>query len=153
VADIGSEETSNMKRILLSAALAGTIIAAGIPSFAQATESQSTPSTTQSQAPGKHWRHHHNRMAHMAKKLNLTQDQQTQLKPIFQSQHQQVKTIKNDTSLTKEQKKEKFQALRQDTMAKVNNILTPQQQQEWQQMRAQHRHKGGEQPQTTNPQG
>jgi len=142
-----------MKRLLLSAALAGTMIAAGIPTFAQtATESQSTPSTTQ-QTQGKHWRHHGNRMAHMAKKLNLSQDQQNQLKPIFQAQHEQAKAIRNDSSLTQDQKKEKFQALRQDTMAKMNSILTPEQQQQWQQMRAKHEHKGGEQPQSTNPQG
>ncbi len=142
-----------MKRILLSAALAGTMIAAGLPTFAQtATESQSATSATQ-QSQGKHWRHHGNRMARMAKKLNLSQDQQNQLKPIFESQHQQAKAIKSDTSLTPDQKKEKFQALRQDTMAKMNNILTPEQQQQWQQMRARHEHKGGEQPQSTNPQG
>ena len=139
-----------MKRILLSAALAGTMIAAGLPTFAQTTtESQST---TQ-QAQGKHWRHHRNRMARMAKKLNLSQDQQNQLKPIFENQHQQARAIKSDSSLTQDQKKEKFQSLRQDTMAKVNNILTPEQQQQWQQMRAKHQHKGGEQPQSNNPQG
>jgi len=141
-----------MKRLLLSAALAGTMIAAGIPTFAQTTESQAAPSATQQQAQGKHWHHHHNRMAHMAKQLNLSQDQQNQLKPIFQAQHQQAKAIKSDTSLTPDQKKEKFQALRQDTMAKVNNVLTPEQQQEWQQIRAKH-HKGGEQPPAANPQG
>lgn len=92
-------------------------------------------------------------MARLAKKLNLSQDQQTQLKPIFQNQRQQAKAIRKDSSLTKDQKKEKFQSLRQDTMAKVNNILTPQQQQQWQQMREKHQHKGGAQPQSTNPQG
>ena len=144
-----------MKRILLSAALAGTMIAAGLPAIAQtATDSQSTtPSTTQQQQ-GKHWHHHgKRRFERMAKKLNLSQDQQTQLKPIFQNQHQQARAIKNDTSLTPDQKKEKFQALRQDTMAKVNNILTPEQQQQWQQMREKHNHKGGEQSQSATPQG
>lgn len=144
-----------MKRILLSAALAGTMIAAGLPALAQtATDSQSTttPNITQQQQ-GKHWRHHgKHRFERMAKELNLSQDQQNQLKPIFQGQHQQAKAIKNDSSLTPDQKKEKFQALRQDTMAKVNSILTPEQQQQWQQMRARH-HKSGEQPQATNPQG
>lgn len=90
----------------------------------------------------------------MAKKLNLSQDQQDKLKPIFQQQHQQAMAIKNDSSLTKDQKKEKFQALHQQTMAQVNGILTPEQQQQWQQMRAKHRHeKGGEQAPSANPQG
>ena len=145
-----------MKRLILSAALAGTMIAAGLSTFAQTTDSQSTtPSTTQQeqQGQGRHWRHHHhNRMAFMAKKLNLSQDQQNQLKPIFQNQHEQAKAIKNDTSLSQDQKKEKFQALRQDTSTKINAILTPEQQQQWAQMRARHNHKSGEQPQATNPQ-
>jgi protein CpxP len=146
-----------MKRVLLSAALAGAMLAAGIPAIAQtATDTQgSTTNSTQTQ--GKHWRHHGKRdhMARMAKKLNLSQDQQNQLKPIFEKQHEQAKAIKNDSSLTPDQKKEKFQSLRQDTMAQMNNILTPEQQQQWQQMKAKHHHheKSGEQPQATTPQG
>ena len=91
----------------------------------------------------------------MAKKLNLSQDQQNQLKPIFEKQREQAKAIKNDTSLTPDQKKEKFQSLRQDTMAQVKNILTPEQQQQWEQMRAKHRHgnNGEAQPPAAAPQG
>jgi Spy/CpxP family protein refolding chaperone len=91
----------------------------------------------------------------MAKKLNLSQDQQTQLKPIFEKQHEQAKAIKNDSSLTADQKKEKFQSLRQNTMAQVNNILTPEQQQQWQQMKAKHQHEnhGESQPPAAAPQG
>jgi Spy/CpxP family protein refolding chaperone len=146
-----------MKRILLTAALAaGSILAAGLPAAAQtATDSQTTPSTPQQTKRG-HWHHrHHNRAAYMAKKLNLTQDQQTQLKPIFEKQHEQAKAIKNDSSLTADQKKEKFQSLRQGTMAQVNNILTPEQQQQWQQMKAKHQHgsNGETQPPAAAPQG
>jgi Spy/CpxP family protein refolding chaperone len=145
-----------MRRILLTAALAGSIIAAGLPAVAQtATDSQSTPSTTTQQTQKRHWHHHHhNRMAYMAKKLNLSQDQQNQLKPIFEKQREQAKAIKNDTSLTADQKKEKFQSLRQDSMAQVNTILTPEQQQQWQQMKAKHQHgdNGESQPQAA-PQG
>jgi len=145
-----------MKRIFLTAALAGTMIAAGIPVVAQtATDSQST-TAQQAQDEGRH-HHHRNRLAYMSKKLNLTQDQQNQLKPIFQKQHQQAKSIWQDTSLTKDQKKEKMKALRQETMAQVNPILTPEQQQQWQQMReqakARHQKNNEGQPATTNPQG
>jgi len=145
-----------MKRFFITAALAGTIIAAGLPAVAQtATDTQSTPSTTQQAPQKKHWHHHHNRMAFMAKKLNLSQDQQNQLKPIFEKQHEQAKAIKNDSSLTQDQKKAKFQSLRQDTMAQMNNILTPEQQQQFQQMRAKHHrgNNGDNQPQSAAPQG
>ena len=147
-----------MKRLLLTAALAGTIITAAFPAVAQtATDTQNTtPNTTQQQTTQKkHWRHHRHQLARMAKKLNLSQDQQNQLKPVFQQQHQQAKAIRDDASLTQDQKKEKFQALRQDTMAKVNGILTPEQQQQWQQMRAKHQHgtNGDNQPPAAAPQG
>jgi len=147
-----------MKRLLLTAALAGTIFTAAFPAVAQtATDTQNTaPSTTQQQTPTKHWHHHHrHQLARMTKKLNLSQDQQNQLKPIFQAQHQQAKAIHDDASLTQDQKKEKFQALRQDTMAKVNGILTPEQQQQWQAMRAKRQHgtNGDNQPPAAAPQG
>jgi Spy/CpxP family protein refolding chaperone len=89
----------------------------------------------------------------MAQKLNLSQQQQDQLKPILEKQREQAKAIWQDNSLTQEQKKEKMQAIRKDTQAQLNTILTPEQQQQWQQMREnmkQHRHGNGgsvEQPQ------
>lgn len=144
-----------MKRLLITAALAGTMIAAGLPVAAQtATDTQNT--TQQAQNEGRH-HHHRNRLAYMSKKLNLTQDQQNQLKPIFQKQHQAAKAIWQDTSLTKDQKKEKMKALRQETMAQVSPILTPEQQQQWQQMReqakARHQKNNEGQSTTATPQG
>ena len=147
-----------MKRLFLSAALAGTMLAAGLTMTAQtATSSQSDTTATQQQSQQtgrKHWHHRgKHRMAMMAKKLNLSQDQQNQLKPIFQKQHEQAKAIKNDNSLTQDQKKEKFQALHQDTMAQVNNILTPEQQQQWEQMRQKHQQGNKGESQAPAPQG
>ncbi len=145
-----------MKRVFLSVALAGSIIAAGIPALAQtATESQNNTTTTQQPEGHRHGGKHGDRMARMAKKLNLSQDQQDKLKPIFEKQREQAQAIKGDTSLTQDQKKDKFKALHQDTMAQVNGILTPEQQQQWQQMKAKHHHgeKGGTQAQGSAPQG
>jgi Spy/CpxP family protein refolding chaperone len=155
--EIGSEENISMKRVFLSVALAGSIIAAGIPALAQqaATDSQSNTTAQQPETE----RHHHggkhgDRMARMAEKLNLSQDQQDKLKPIFEKQRDQAQAIKNDNSLSQDQKKEKFQSLRQDTMAQVNGILTPEQQQQWQQMRDKHHHgKKGESSAQSTPQG
>jgi Spy/CpxP family protein refolding chaperone len=132
-----------MKRVLLSVALAGSMIAAGLPALAQtATDSQNNTTST-TQQPEKHWRHgkHGDHMAQMAKKLNLTQEQQDKLKPILEKQREQAQAIKNDSSLTSDQKREKFKALRQDMMSQVNGILTPEQQQQLQEMRSRH-HRG-----------
>ena len=145
-----------MKRVFLTAALAASMIAAGLPAVAQsATDSQNSTTQQQTANEGRHGGKHGDRFARMAQKLNLSQDQQDKLKPILEKQRDQAKAIRNDSSLTQDQKKEKFQALRQDTMAQVNSILTPEQQQQWQQMRAKHRHgsKGDNQQQNTAPQG
>ena len=68
-------------------------------------------------------------------RLNLTPEQKTKLQPIFQSSFQQVQAVRNDSSLTAEQKQAKISEIRQNTKSQVTGILTPEQQQQWQQMR------------------
>ncbi len=106
---------------------------------ASGAQAGTSDATTQS-APAKGYGHHGRRGAHMRQmmisKLNLTQQQQDQLKPIFQKQREQAQAIRQDSSLTADQKKQKFDALRQDTQTQVNAVLTPEQQQQWAQMKA-----------------
>lgn len=75
-------------------------------------------------------------------KLNLTDDQRAKIQPILQSSRQQAHAVRNDATLTPEQKQAKLRDIRQDTMTQMNSLLTPDQQQQWQQMR-QHRGPGG----------
>lgn len=131
-----------MKRALISALLGTAIMAAGIPGIAQTTTdspSGSGDATTQT-TPGKTYGRRGHRGAHMRQmminKLNLSQQQQDQLKPIFQKQREQAQAIRQDSTLTADQKKQKFDALRQDTQTQVNSVLTPEQQQQWAQMKA-----------------
>lgn len=63
-------------------------------------------------------------------KLNLTQDQKTQLQKIRESAKTQREAIKNDKTLTDQQKSEKMKQLNQDNKKKMNDILTPEQQQQ-----------------------
>ncbi len=136
-----------MKKIFLSAALSAAIIAAGIPALAQtATDSQSGTSDATSQntpMKGRRGLHHGDGFNNLSQKLNLTQQQQDQLKPVFQKQHEQVQAIRKDSSLTEDQKKQKIAALRQDTQAQINNVLTPEQQQQWEQMKANAKQRAG----------
>lgn len=74
--------------------------------------------------------------------LNLTEQQKEQLKPVFQSTRQQMQALRTDTTLTAEQKREKMKEIRQNQMAQMKSILTPEQQQQLQQMRGQRMHKG-----------
>jgi periplasmic protein CpxP/Spy len=59
--------------------------------------------------------------------LNLTDDQKGKLKDVFADAKTKRDSIANDSSLTQDQKKDKMKALHDDTMSKVNDVLTPDQ--------------------------
>jgi periplasmic protein CpxP/Spy len=60
--------------------------------------------------------------------LNLNDDQKDKLKEVFANSRTKRQSIMNDSALTDDQKKDKMKSLHQDTMSKVNHILTPDQQ-------------------------
>lgn len=60
--------------------------------------------------------------------LNLTDDQKPKVKDIFADAKAKRQGIWNDSSLTDDQKKAKMKELRTGTMAKLNEVLTPDQQ-------------------------
>lgn len=64
----------------------------------------------------------------MMNELNLSVDQKAQIKSLQQENRQQRDAIKNDTSLTPDQKKQKMKELHQSQSDKMNSILTPDQQ-------------------------
>ncbi len=70
---------------------------------------------------------HKRKDGQMMKDLNLTAAQKTQWKENQQNLKQQRDALKNDASLTQEQKKEKMKELNQAQHEKMNSILTPDQ--------------------------
>ena len=64
----------------------------------------------------------------MSKELNLTADQQTKLKPILESQQQQIETVWKDTSLTDEAKMAKKTEIKSSTSTQINALLNAEQQ-------------------------
>jgi periplasmic protein CpxP/Spy len=71
----------------------------------------------------------------LSEKLNLTEDQKTKLKPIFQDQEQQLKAVRDDSSLTPEQKAARKKAIHEATHDQINAVLTPEQQQKFKEMK------------------
>jgi len=59
--------------------------------------------------------------------LNLTDEQKAKLRPILQEQNQQMEALRNDTSMTQEQKVAKANEVRQNASPKIRAILTPEQ--------------------------
>lgn len=64
----------------------------------------------------------------LSQKLNLTDDQKAELKPLLQAQEQQLKAVYGDTSLSQEQKAAKKKALHESFLEQINAVLTPEQQ-------------------------
>jgi Spy/CpxP family protein refolding chaperone len=62
--------------------------------------------------------------------LNLTDHQKAKLRPILMEENQQLETLRNDTSMTQEQKIAKSNEIRQNASPKIRAILTPEQLQE-----------------------
>jgi Spy/CpxP family protein refolding chaperone len=62
--------------------------------------------------------------------LNLTDDQKAKVTDIFADAKTKREAVSSDTSLNDEQKKAKMKELRAGTLAKVNEVLTPEQQTE-----------------------
>src|SRR5580704_3696964 len=62
--------------------------------------------------------------------LALTDDQKAKVKDIFADAKARHQAVSSDTSLTDDQKKAKWKELHEGTLAKVNAVLTPDQQTE-----------------------
>jgi len=87
-------------------------------------------------ARGAQWRE---RMQEAAKNLGLTDEQKAKLKEIYQPQMAKLREIWKDRSLTREQKMEKFKALRSEAEPKLKDILTAEQMGKWQKRQTQAR--------------
>ena len=76
-----------------------------------------------------------NRLEEMSKQLNLTDDQKAKLKPVLQDEAQQLQAVHNDTSLSHDQKMAKVKEIREAHKPQINDILTPDQQKKWEEMK------------------
>jgi Spy/CpxP family protein refolding chaperone len=89
-------------------------------------------------------------LARMTKQLHLTDDQQAKIKPILEDQQKQMMALRQDTSMSREDRFAKFREIRKATFEKMNPILTAEQQKQLQQMQQMRRERrgprGGNQP-------
>lgn len=79
----------------------------------------------------------HNELGYLSKALNLTNQQKAQIKPILQDQRKAMMSLRQDTSLSRQERMSKFMAIRKQTMDKIRPILTSEQQTKLQQMEQQ----------------
>jgi periplasmic protein CpxP/Spy len=119
------------------------LLAAGL-TFAQTSQESQAPT------PDKHVGMHHNaesadqHLQMLSEKLNLTDDQKAKLRPILQDQMQQMKAVREDSSLSQEEKRSKMKSIHESLHDQINAVLTPEQQAKFKQMRQEQmeKHKG-----------
>jgi periplasmic protein CpxP/Spy len=119
------------------------LLAAGL-TFAQTSQESQAPT------PDKHAGMHHNgddadqHLQMLSDKLNLTDDQKAKIKPVFQGQMQQMNAVREDSSLSQEQKRAKMKSIHESLHDQINAVLTPEQQAKFEQLRQEQmeKHKG-----------
>ena len=74
------------------------------------------------------------RVQHMTKALNLSADQQTKVKSILESQRDQMMSLKQNTSMSQDDRRAKFQQIHQDTQQKIRDVLNDNQKAKFDQM-------------------
>ena len=77
------------------------------------------------------------KLAALAKQLNLTPEQKTKLMPILEADAPKLQAIKNNASLGPMQKMEQLKAIHAQSDPQIKAILNPQQYQQLQQIRQQ----------------
>lgn len=83
------------------------------------------------------------RLEHMTKALNLSDDQQQKIKPLLDSEQQQMQALRQDTSMSRDDRMAKMQQIRQSTNEQIKPILSGDQQTKWEQMQSRHMQGGG----------
>ncbi len=83
------------------------------------------------------------RITMMAERLGLSADQKARLQAVMKSQRDAVAKLRDDTSLTREARREKMEAMRVAQMAGVRAILTPEQAAKWDSAMAEGGRRGG----------
>ncbi|HEU5400989.1 MAG TPA: hypothetical protein VFU86_06505 [Terriglobales bacterium] len=122
-----------MKKLLLTVivngALAMGLAAASIPATAQDQETQ--PST------GRQMPSADDVVQRLGEKLNLSDDQKAQIKPIIADRQQKMQALRSDTSLRRGQKGRQMKSIMEDSDKKINAILTADQQKQYAELKQQ----------------
>jgi Spy/CpxP family protein refolding chaperone len=128
------EENTMKKNIYIFAlsALLGATAAIGAPQEVSAPTQQNQTTQADGSRPHGHRQADPQKQAQrLAKRLQLTSDQQNQLLPILAQRADQAKALRNDASLSATDRRAKMRDLRQESDAQIRNILTDSQKQQY----------------------
>lgn len=122
-----------MKKLILLTTLVVAVALGGVYAWAQMP--QGPQGHGQPMSPDQ-------RLQMMTKQLNLTADQQEKIKPLLESQNQQMQALRQDSSLSREDRMTKMQEIRQGTNDQIKSALDADQQKKFEQTMSRPAHGG-----------
>ena len=87
------------------------------------------------------------RVETLSKQLNLTDDQKPKVRALFEDQQKQGQELRQDTSLSREDRMEKMRAINQSTRKQIEKILTADQKKKWNEIMKENRERRRERQQ------
>jgi periplasmic protein CpxP/Spy len=133
-----------MRKILCTVALTGLLSLAGGAALAQ--DNAAPP---QGHGYGHRGMNPDAQLQHLTKQLDLSADQQAQIKPILENRDAQMKQLWQDQSLAPADRHAKMKTIQEDSRGKIEAVLNDTQKQKFDAMQARmhERQQGGETPQ------
>jgi protein CpxP len=144
--------------LVLAILALGLGLGAALGQDAQSSQDQSQPSQESAQPMGAHMHGRggsmndpNNQLKHLSKRLNLSDDQQTKIKPILEDEHKQMQQLWSDNSLSRQDRFSKMRGIRENSDAEIKKVLNEDQQKNFDKMREEQRSRmrersGGNQP-------
>jgi Spy/CpxP family protein refolding chaperone len=112
------------------------ILAFGATSALYAQDTDAPPQQQQGHR-GRHGRMNPDaQLQHLTKALDLTPDQQSQIKPVLEARQQQMQALFENQSLSRDDRRAQMQQIRTDTDTKIEGFLNDQQKQKFEAMQS-----------------
>jgi Spy/CpxP family protein refolding chaperone len=125
--------------------LSGLLAVAGSAAFAQSDTPAQQPSAPT--AGGRHGMNPDEQLVRMTKRLNLTPDQATQIKPILTDRQQQMEALHQDQSMSQADRMAKMKSIRDDSNTRIEAVLNDTQKKQFEEMMAKQQQRWQQPPQ------
>ncbi|HXZ42586.1 MAG TPA: hypothetical protein VEG68_17740 [Terriglobales bacterium] len=128
------------KHCLLALTLTGlayTMTPAAVAQDTGGNEQQAAPSPASPEhGPGRGHMDPAKHAAMLAKRLNLSSDQQSKVQDILKSEQSQMESLRADSSVSPEDRRSKMMDIHKSTNDQVRGLLDPDQQKKWDEMQS-----------------
>jgi protein CpxP len=125
--------------IALAGAISPLVFAADPPAAAPATPAAPGTGAGGGGGRGGAFASPEERVKNMKETLALTDDQSAKILALLQKDQEKIKPLRDDTSLSQEDRRAKMREIRTASQEEINKILTPDQQAKWKEEMAKRR--------------